>query len=741
MDDPDDEMSAAKARKKMIWRRIRRTCYIGAAAVFVLLTGTCIYGYFAWPVPNPDELAKETQQTITINYASGQEFSRITPKGGPKTMIRDLHAEVADPMIKATLAAEDASFYSNPGFDIKGILGAVANQFVGGAGGGSTITQQYVKLALDKDAPTYTRKIQEVVVAFKVTNQQSKDEILRAYLNTAYYGRGANGIHAASEAYFGKLPKDLTPSEAAVLGGMVQRPSQNDPRVDKEQAQSRWDYVARRMLETKGVTKQQRDEMQLPMTRERDEWRGEGLTGPQYDIRRKVLSELEQQGWDETKLSKGGYTITLNIDPKAQAAAEKAVDQVTGSQPKNLRTSLVAVEPKTGQVKAYYGGGKEIGGWDYADAPQPAGSSFKPFVVLAGLRDGLGIGEFYDGRAPQTIAGTEFNNSEGVACTVPDHCGVREAMDKSVNTVFVNLAVRVGASKVAKTAHDAGIPTDYNGTATLQNPDGGVDAGIALGMYPVKPIDMAAAYGTFVNEGKQVKPRFVSKIENNEGAVPMGAPVNKPALASTESDAKNLAANLIESMLGVAEHSKIPLDSKRPVASKTGTHQLGASNQNQNAWMVGATPQISAAVGMLAEENGKVAPVKDSSGKAVYGGKLPGHVWQAFMNAYHEGMKVEQFPKPTKRIGQFDDVPPPAPSTAPPSQPAPTSSMPPTSSESSNPSESSETRPTKTRTDENGESCGGIFNPCPPGGGDGEMPGNGGDGPNAVAPTRTRDGG
>ncbi|MGW0891610.1 transglycosylase domain-containing protein [Saccharopolyspora sp. NPDC002578] len=737
--DPDDELSARKAKRKVIWRRIRRSCYVAAAAMLLIGIGTFAYGYAMWPVPNPEEIASKTEQTITINYSNGQELTRVEPEGGSMTMIRDLDAEVSKPMRDATVAAEDATFYTNPGFSIRGIMVAVYNQIAGGAGGGSTLTQQYVKLALDADEYSITRKVKEVVVAYKVTNQQSKDDILKAYMNTAYYGRGANGIHAAAEAYFGKLPKDLNPSEAAVLAGMVQRPTDNDPRVDQEQGQWRWTYVADQMLKNNFVTQDVRAGMALPETRERDAWKSKpDGNASQLHIRKQVLAELEREGYDEQALTLGGYTITTTIDPAAQKSAEDAVTKVLNGQPQNLRTSLVAVDPKTGGVRAYYGGGNEVY-FDYADSPQPPGSSFKPFVVMAGLEKDYGIGEYYDGSDHQEILGTTFGNAPGSVCDNPKYCGVREAMDKSVNTVFVRMAEKFGTPSVREAAIQAGIPAEYNGEPTLQNSEGGVDAGIALGAYPVRTVDMAAAYATFANEGKQVHPQFVQKIQNAVKTEEFAPEPSKPAFADSASESKNLAANVIESMLGVADRAKLSLNKDRPVAAKTGTHQYFDTEKNQNAWMIGTTPQLSAAVGMLADQDGKPIPVEEASGKIIYGSGLPGDIWQEFMNSYHQNLPVEQFPKPSP-IGQFEQKLPPTPTTtsAPPpppptSAPPETSTQPPTSSES-------ETSESESESSDPSGDCGWLG--CPPGSGNDEG-GPGNDGPggaNGVAPTRGRDG-
>ncbi|MCC5697178.1 penicillin-binding protein, partial [Klebsiella pneumoniae] len=269
--------------------------------------------------------------TIVINYANGEPMAQIAPEGGSRTMIRDLD-EVSEYLQNATVSAEDASFYENPGFDVMGILRSVYFLVTGsGVGGGSTITQQFIKLHLElnqTDSP-YVRKVKEIVLSYKMTKEQSKEDILTAYLNTAYYGRGATGIYAASEAYFGKKPSELDPAEAAVLAGVVQRPYANDPRADPEQAEKRWNYVMDQMVENDYLSASERQSLEMPTTRPRTEWRKDSRMSPNQDaIYRQVLAELESQGWSEDSLSRGGYTIATTIDPDAQKAAEQAVEDV-----------------------------------------------------------------------------------------------------------------------------------------------------------------------------------------------------------------------------------------------------------------------------------------------------------------------------------------------------------------------------------------------------------------------------
>jgi membrane peptidoglycan carboxypeptidase len=720
--DPDDEMSAAQAKRSRIWQRVRRSCYVAAALAVLVPAAVFIYGYIVWEPPSEAKVMNASRP-IELQFADGKPIGRIEVEGS-REVLHDIN-EVSEPMRNATISAEDATFRSNPGFDFMGIVRSGYYLVTGsGVGGGSTITQQFIKLDQDlKKDPTYVRKIKEVVLAFKLTNEVEKDDILLAYMNTADYGRGANGITAAARAYFGKKPSELNAAEAAVLAGVVQTPygkNSNDPGLNPEKAENRWTYVVGQMEENGFLQPGERAAMTMPKTLPRLDWKTNSRLSPAQDaIWQGVKRELQAQGLSESDLSRGGYTIKTTIDSDAQQKAEQAVKDVMGDQPPTLKTSLVAVDPNTGGIQAYYGSQNQIGDLDWASTPQSPGSSFKPFAVIAGLEKGKGIGEFYDGSGPQEIAGTEFNNSPGVKCDVPTHCGVREAMTKSVNTVFVNMAAQFGPVAVAKAAHEAGISE----TTKLESADvGRPEAGIALGMYPVLPQDMASSYSTFVNGGQKVPAHFVQEaFSPDSGVFPLNTPKPTPAYGS---ESKDIAYNVQQTLLDVAKHSKAELAGNRPVVSKTGTHQWGSTTKNANAWMIGATPQISTAVAMMNDDGGP-KPLEDANGQSFYGGGLPAKVWQKFMNSYLQGKKVMQLPDGEK-IGQFEDIPPPPPPA--PSTPPPTSA-PPTSA----PSESTDPDETSTSKEKPGQDCGGIFEPpCEDtGGGTGDTPPN-------VAPTRTR---
>jgi membrane peptidoglycan carboxypeptidase len=382
-----------------------------------------------------------------------------------------------------------------------------------------------------------------------------------------------------------------------------------------------------------------------------------------YHIYDRARAELAAQNITEDDINTLGLTITTTVDPARQKDAVDAVNKTMKGQPDNLRAAVVSVDPRTGAILAYYGGTNGLG-TDYAESLRQPGSSFKPFVLSAALQadDGVGLGSVYDGSSPQTFAGVKVANSDGESCA---QCTVKTAMTESINTVFYKMAIDTGVNKVVDAAHQAGIPKDLLPVA---------DGGIALGDQEVHPLDMASAYGTFAADGVHHDPYIVSKVVAADGRVLL----DRTPSAGEQGPTAQVARNVTESMLDVADSSRIGLSDGRPVAAKTGTVQIGKSNDNKDAWTVGYTPSLSTAVWVGTDRSD---PLKTKSGAPVYGRTLPGPIWQSFMNNALKGTPKEQFAKLVP-IGKPPAADPgsgssdtPSPSGAPQSGSAPTSSQ------------------------------------------------------------------
>jgi membrane peptidoglycan carboxypeptidase len=616
-------------------------------------------GWLFFSVPSPAVLAAQRKQITTIMASDGTtEIGRYVPAEGNRLPVS--LAQVPVHVQNAVLAAEDRSFRSNPGFDVMGIGRATWNQLTGGDGGGSTITQQYIKVATGHDEYTMFRKFREMILAAKITKQESKDQILEDYLNTIYFGRGAYGIQAASQAYFGKNVQNLTVAEAAVLAGAIRSPSRLDPAKNIPQAQSRWNFVLDGMVEKGWLSPSDRAAARYPETIVPSQAPG-APTDDRAHIVERVLEELDKQGISREQLAVGGGAITTTIDPRAQQLARDAVLAELRGQPKNLHSALVAINPRTGAVIAYYGG-SDGAGFDLAGGPAwNPGSAFKPFTMLAALEHGIGMNSLYDGNSPVIIDGHSYANSE--SRNYPK-LTLHDAMTQSVNTAFVRLAQDVGPQAIREAAIRAGIPEQINGKRAMTEPDSGAPGlGITLGQYPVHTIDMASAYATFAADGIRREPFFVREYTNAGGTVDYHHP-DKPQPAFDRINAQEnvkLARNVTATLIDVARSSQIPLAGGRPVAAKTGTHQRGDTGSNSAAWTVGYTPSISTAVWVGDPAN---SAIKNANGSDIFGRGLPGAIWQRFMNAYLMGAPIETFP-PFTLIGP---APPPieTPPTAPP---------------------------------------------------------------------------
>jgi membrane peptidoglycan carboxypeptidase len=619
--------SSATPKKPVTpWQRARRIIYIllGVAVIGPFLA--FVVGWMLFPVPNSDEAA--LTQVSRFTFADDSPLATVRPENVNREKVT--LDRVPEHVREAVLSAEDRSFYSNPGFDIGGIGRAVFNQVTGGIGGGSTITQQYVKVSTGQDDYSLWRKYKEVVLAVKISREQSKDEILENYLNTIYLGRGAYGIQAAAKAYFDKNVEDLTVSEGAMVAGVIQAPSNWDPAKNLERSQSRWNFVLDGMAAQQWITAAERSQQVFPTN-----WLPEApsLGGvpddDRYHIYEKAIEELAARGISEEQIDTWGLTVTTTIQRDRQAEAVDAMKKVMEGEPGNLRSALVSVDPKTGAVLAYYGGSNGLG-TDYAMALRQPGSSFKPFVLSAALQSGkdIGLGSTYDGSSPQDFpGGVTVDNSEGFNCA---ECTVKTAMTRSINTIFYRLALEAGTQKVVEAAHQAGIPADLLPEAR---------GGIALGDQEVHPIDMASAFGTFAADGVRHEPYLVSKVVAADGQVLY----DRRESTGEQAIPQQVARNVTESMLDVASTARIGLSDGRPVASKTGTVQHPVmDNENKDAWMVGYTPSIATSVWVGSDTS---EPIKNASGRPIYGRMLPGSIWQEFMNAALKGEPREQFSK------------------------------------------------------------------------------------------------
>jgi membrane peptidoglycan carboxypeptidase len=651
------------------WLWVRRAAYLTAAMLVLLPLVTFGMAYFIVDVPKPGNI--RTNQVSTILASDGSEIAKIIPPEGNRVDVN--LSQVPVHVRRAVIAAEDRNFYTNPGFSFTGFARAVNNDLFGGGDlqGGSTITQQYVKNALVGSAQHgvsgLVRKAKELVIATKMSGEWSKDDVLQAYLNIIYFGRGAYGISAAAKAYFNKPVEQLTVSEGALLAALIRRPSSLDPAVDLKGATDRWNWVLDGMVETKALSPSDRSAQVFPATVPPDLAREQNQTsGPNGLIERQVTKELmDLFNIDEQTLNTQGLQVTTTIDPKAQQAAEKAVTKYLDGEDPDMRAAVVSIDPHDGAIRAYYGG-SDANGFDFAQAGLQTGSSFKVFALVAALEQGIGLGYQVDS-SPLTVDGIKITNVEGEGCGT---CNIAQALKQSLNTSYYRLMLKLkgGPQAVADAAHQAGIATSFPGvdhTLSEDGKGGPPNNGVVLGQYQTRPIDMATAYATLAASGVYHRPHFVQKVVNSEGQVLFDA--GSSNTSGEQRIDKGVADNVTAAMEPIASYSRgHSLSGGRPSASKTGTTQLGDTSSNKEAWMVGYTPSLSTAVWVGTVKGDK--PLVTASGGAVYGSGLPSDIWKATMDGALKGTSSESFPKPSE-IGGYAGVPaPPPPPKAPPSE-------------------------------------------------------------------------
>ena len=733
---------ARMSRKKRV---LRRTGIVATSLLAVLALCVSVLAFAVYKladVPSPDSL--DTSQTAILYYADGTEMARV---GAENRIVVPL-SKVPEHVRDAVIAAEDRNFYSEPGVSVKGTLRAVWNDITGGdQQGGSTITQQYVKNAYLNADQTLSRKVKEAAIALKLSREYSKDDILENYLNTIYFGRGAYGIEAASEAYFGVSVDKLDVSQGALLAAVIKSPEYFDPAVNAAAAKGRWDYVVDGMVSTGALTQAQRAALKFPATITQ-KTQSSATAGPMGLVWKQVQAELGEHGIDAAEINTKGLRIYTTIDPKAQQDATQAIADhwadLTPEQ-KNLVPALVAVSPANGAVLAYYGNSNGAN-LDYANSYFPPGSSFKPYTLataltqnLQGKKPAYALDSVYNGNYCVTIAGTRICNDPGDE-GVSGMKTLAYAMQVSLNTTYDGLAYEIGPSNVAATAHAMGIAKTRPGTdqPTLVNAAGQTTFGIGIGDsdYSVRPIDQAVGFATIANGGTTHQAHFITKVTDAKGNV-----LYQYANQGTRSLDPRVANDVGLALKPVADWSGVPLADGRESGSKTGTAGIQDSTDgaNSDAWMVGYTPQVSAAVWV---GTGAVSPIVNSSGEPEYGADLPGHIWQQFMDTYLAGQP--NLPLPTKQeIHGGSNVAPTttAPKTTAPTTTAPTTTAPKTTSAapttsapetSAEPSETATATESATGTATATATCpvpvGGAC-PTAPGGGGGAGGGGGGGGP------------
>lgn len=566
-------------------------------------------------------------------------------------------------VINAVLDVEDNTFYQTGPIDLRGVIRALKADVTTGhiVEGGSTITQQLVKQDLLNSRRTIGRKLQEAVLSIRLTQQLSKRQILQDYLNTVYFGDGAYGVEAAAHVFFNKEVRALDAAQAALLASMIENPTAYSPFLHPKASLQRRNIALAQMVKNHSLTHSQEIAAQSePLPKAPQPFQALPLSAFMVSMEQSLLASpaLGATVADrERAIFEGGLRITTTLNPTLESDAKAAVAQDLPNTNNRYTAALVAMDPSNGEVRALVSGNPvSPTGYDvatgYGASGRQAGSSFKPFTLMAALESGYSPYDLVDGTAPctfdlpHTLKAYVAHNAEpgyGVMTVV-------KATADSVNCAYLRLGIEVGVPKVRAMAKTMGVTTPIPDVPS-----------IIIGAAGVTPLEMADAYSVLDDGGMLHSPRFVEKVVNPSGKVLIGAPGKGHRVVPSNYAAitDQVLQQVVISGTGVA--AALP---GREVAGKTGT-----TDHETDAWFDGFTPQLVTSVWM-GDPASEAASMSDVNGIVVYGGTYPAEIWHTFMSAALAGQPAESFPQPDLSV-----LPPPryvypsyAPGTIPPSQ-------------------------------------------------------------------------
>jgi penicillin-binding protein 1A len=689
---PKGRGKAGPPRRRVRIRKVRLFALLFGLGVLAAVS--TVFGMLMAVASDLPELEQPTSRNSVIYDRDGHKIGLLT--GNEKRLfLRE--SQIAPVMKHAIIAIEDRRFYTNDGVDLRGIGRALYQDIVQQkvVQGGSTITQQFVKNALAaQDERTVFQKLREAALAYHLTRKWSKEQILRNYLNTIYFGNGAYGIEAAARTYFqanhpgcderrgDNCAARLEPHEAALLAGMVASPSAYDPITQPEAALERRNLVLRYMRDQDFLTPQlYADAVQQPLPDRGDlQPPAEDTEHPYFTswIKQQVVDRLGG-GQEGARLAfEGGLRVRTTIDDQLQEAAEDAIDNWLPYR-EGPRAALVALHNDTGEVRAM------VGGDDYNELPfnlatqgqrQP-GSAIKPFILAEALRQGVSVNSVWESKkvtfdVPKSKEIFTVNNYEGAYSGITT---LGRAITFSDNSVFAQVGIKIGTRKIAELAERMGIRSNVssNWAMTL----GGLKKGVT-------PLDMAHAYETFASGGDLVfgtlspgsdnprderapGPVGIRRIEHEEDEgewKPITLPdgeraVNRRRTRNVlEQDVAEQVESLLQNVVKVGTGTRAQVGDL-PIAGKTGT-----TEGYGDAWFVGWTPEYTIAV-WVGYPNEFKSMHTEFGGQPVAGGTYPASIFRTFVES------ILRIYPPKEEVEETDEAPV-APTEPAPVAPAPT---------------------------------------------------------------------
>jgi penicillin-binding protein 1A len=606
-------------------RKRRRVRKLRLAALLCVLLGLSLLAFtfglvraVASEIPNLDPAAHRTDVDTVVYSSNGRSVLAVLRGDESRVLVKS--EDIAPIMKHAIVSVEDQRFFEHNGIDVRGVARAlwadIRSQAI--VEGGSTITQQFVKNAYIRNERTIARKVREAALAWQLEQRWEKDRILTAYLNTIYFGNGAYGIQQAARTYFGKNARDLELHEAALLAGLPADPSRYNPATNPRISKQRRRHVLTLMQEQGKITpadfrRAARAELPPP-----ESIRLPGTGGRTPFFVNYVKDQLVD-GYRAGQVFGGGMRVTTTIDLALQKKARAAIERVLQN-PDGPAAALVAIDPRTGAVRAMYGGRnfRESQFNLAAQAERQPGSAFKPIVLATAMRSGISPATELDSKKVSIDAGDRVWTVTNYDKTYLGRVKLDRALVSSDNTVYAQLTDIVGPAAIVKTAHDLGIRSPLDAYFS-----------IGLGSVAVNPLELARAYATLANDGLRVdgavlgnRPRVVERVERiRSGKVEENTPVPTRVLDSGHAD---LLTDVLEDVVrsGTGKRAAIP---GRSVAGKTGT-----TDNYADAWFVGYTPELVVAVWVGYPD--RLRPMlTEFGGEPVTGGTLPAQIWRTFV--------------------------------------------------------------------------------------------------------------
>ena len=618
-------------------RRVRKRRLAALVAVLVVAASLSFtFGLVravASEIPALDPAAQRSDVDTVIYAANGRSVLAVLRGDESRVLVKT--EDIAPIMRQAIVAVEDQRFYEHDGVDVRGIARAlwqdVRQQSI--VEGGSTITQQFVKNAYIRNEKTIARKVREAALAWQLEQSWTKDRILTAYLNTIYFGHGAYGIQQAARAYFKKGAKDLDLAESALLAGIPADPALYDPSVNPRNATLRRRHVLAMLLDQGKITPRQFDRADKAPLPTPEDIRLPGTRGDAPYFTNYVTDQLVAE-YGAGKVFGGGLKVRTTIDLSLQLKAREAIESVLRN-PDGPAGALVAIDPRSGEVKAMFGG-RDFRESQFnlaAQAKRQPGSAFKPIVLAAAMSEGISPVTELESKPVSIDAGDRIWKVTNYDKTYLGRVSLSRALVSSDNSVYAQLTDLVGPKAIVRTAHTLGIRSRLAPYFS-----------IGLGSVAVSPLEMARAYATIANEGRRVdgsvfanRPRVVQKVEFfRSSKVHENSPIPKQVMDESHAE---LLTDILEDVVRSGTGKRAAIYG-REIAGKTGT-----TDNYGDAWFVGYTPELVVAV-WVGYPDALRPMLTEFNGEEVAGGTLPALIWREF---------VEKVPEDEDRW--FDDPP------------------------------------------------------------------------------------